>query len=214
MIVSPSILSADFANLAKDIEMINNSDAEWVHLDFMDGVFVPNISFGFPVMKAVEQYSTKPIDLHLMIMNPQNYISQVRDCGAAIMNVHYEACPHLHRTIQAIKAAGMTPGVTINPSTPVCMLEDVINDVGLVLIMSVNPGFAGQEFIENSLSKIRRLKEMVNKSNADVIIEVDGGINLTTAPLVAEAGADAVVAGSSIFSAKNPKDIISYLHKL
>jgi ribulose-phosphate 3-epimerase len=214
MIVSPSILSADFANLARDIEMINNSDADWLHLDLMDGVFVPNISFGFPIMKAVQKHCTKPIDAHLMIVNPQNYISQVRDCGAAIMNVHYETCTHLHRTIQAIKAAGMKAAVTLNPATPVSMLEDIINDLDMVLIMSVNPGFSGQAFIESSIAKIERARRLINDSGSKAIIQVDGGINIETAPRVADAGADSVVAGNAIFKADKPEDVITFMHKL
>lgn len=211
MIVSPSLLSADFANLARDIEMCNASDAAMLHCDVMDGVFVPNISFGFPVIKAISRITTKPLDVHLMIVNPQNYIGAVRDCGAAIMNVHQEACIHLDRTIQAIKAAGMKAAVTLNPSTPVAMLEDVIADLDMVLLMSVNPGFGGQKFIENTYKKVARLKQLISDSGSKALIEVDGGVNLDNAPALAHAGVDVLVAGSAIFSAENPKDVIAKL---
>lgn len=211
MIVSPSLLSADFANLARDIEMCNASDAAMLHCDVMDGVFVPNISFGFPVIKAISRITTKPLDVHLMIVNPQNYIGAVRDCGAAIMNVHQEACIHLDRTIQAIKAAGMKAAVTLNPSTPVSMLEDVIADLDMVLLMSVNPGFGGQKFIENTYKKVARLKQLISDSGSKALIEVDGGVNLDNAPALAHAGVDVLVAGSAIFAAENPKDVIAKL---
>lgn len=211
MIVSPSLLSADFANLARDIEMCNASDAAMLHCDVMDGVFVPNISFGFPVIKAISRITTKPLDVHLMIVNPQNYIGAVRDCGAAIMNVHQEACIHLDRTIQAIKAAGMKAAVTLNPSTPVAMLEDVIADLDMVLLMSVNPGFGGQKFIENTYKKVARLKQLISDSGSKALIEVDGGVNLDNAPALAQAGVDVLVAGSAIFAAENPKDVIAKL---
>lgn len=211
MIVSPSLLSADFANLARDIEMCNASAAAMLHCDVMDGVFVPNISFGFPVIKAISRITTKPLDVHLMIVNPQNYIGAVRDCGAAIMNVHQEACIHLDRTIQAIKAAGMKAAVTLNPSTPVSMLEDVIADLDMVLLMSVNPGFGGQKFIENTYKKVARLKQLISDSGSKALIEVDGGVNLDNAPALAQAGVDVLVAGSAIFAAENPKDVISKL---
>ena len=211
MIVSPSLLSADFANLARDIEMCNASDAAMLHCDVMDGVFVPNISFGFPVIKAISRITTKPLDVHLMIVNPQNYIGAVRDCGAAIMNVHQEACIHLDRTIQAIKAAGMKAAVTLNPSTPVAMLEDVIADLDMVLLMSVNPGFGGQKFIENTYNKVARLKQLISDSGSKALIEVDGGVNLDNAPALAQAGVDVLVAGSAIFAAENPKDVIAKL---
>ena len=178
--VSPSLLSADFANLQKDIEMINASEADWLHIDIMDGVFVPNISFGFPVLEYVNKLSTKPLDVHLMITDPGKFIYEVKGIGAHIMNVHYEACTHLHRTIQQIKEAGMQAGVTLNPATPVCLLEDIITEVDMVLIMSVNPGFGGQKFIENSLVKVATLKEMILRRNSKAIIEVDGGVNLLT----------------------------------
>lgn len=211
MIVSPSLLSADFARLGHDVEMVNASAASWMHCDVMDGVFVPNISFGFPVIKAISKIATKPLDVHLMIVNPQNYISQVRDCGAAIMNVHQEACVHLHRTIQAIKAADMKAAVTLNPSTPVSTLEDIIGELDMVLLMSVNPGFGGQKFIEGTVAKVRRLRALIDNSGSTALIQVDGGINASTAPLVAAAGADSVVAGSAVFAAPDPKAVIAEL---
>lgn len=211
MVVSPSLLSADFANLARDIEMCNASDAAMLHCDVMDGVFVPNISFGFPVIKAISRITTKPLDVHLMIVNPQNYIGAVRDSGAAIMNVHQEACIHLDRTIQAIKAAGMKAAVTLNPSTPVSMLEDVIADLDMVLLMSVNPGFGGQKFIENTYKKVARLKQLICESGSKALIEVDGGVNLDNAPALARAGVDVLVAGSAIFAAEDPMDVIAKL---
>lgn len=214
MQVSPSLLSADFANLRKDIEMLNRSEADMMHLDVMDGVFVPNISFGFPVIEAIGRYAEKPLDVHLMIVNPQNYISQTRDCGAAIMNVHQEACVHLNRTIQAIKNAGMKAAVTLNPSTPVIMLEDVIQDLDMVLLMSVNPGFGGQKFIERTLDKVKSLKRLIEASGSKALIEVDGGVNAHTGRLLAEAGADILVAGSYIFAAPSPEDAISTLKSL
>ena len=214
MKVAPSMLSADFANLRADIEMVNNSEADLFHLDVMDGVFVPNISFGFPVMQAIAKYAKKPLDVHLMIVNPQNYISQVRDLGAEYMNVHQEACVHLHRTIQAIKAAGMKAAVTLNPATSVVTIEDVIDDVDMILLMSVNPGFGGQKFIPRTLEKLRKLHEMIALSSNKPLIEIDGGVNATTAPLLAEAGADVLVAGSYVFGAENPIETISQLKKL
>ena len=208
------MLSADFANLRADIEMVNNSEADFFHLDVMDGVFVPNISFGFPVMQAIAKYAKKPLDVHLMIVNPQNYISQVRDLGAEYMNVHQEACVHLHRTIQAIKAAGMKAAVTLNPATSVVTIEDVIDDVDMILLMSVNPGFGGQKFIPRTLDKLRKLREMIALSSNKPLIEIDGGVNATTAPLLAEAGADVLVAGSYVFGAENPIETISQLKNL
>lgn len=211
MIIAPSILSADFAHLGRDIEMINRSEAQWIHCDVMDGVFVPNISFGFPVIKSVAGMTDKVIDVHLMIVNPQNYVGAVRDCGAHIMNVHQEACIHLHRTIQAIKAAGMKAAVTLNPATPLVMLEDVIADLDMVLLMSVNPGFGGQKFITQILDKTRRLRRMISDSGSEALIQIDGGVNITTAPELAKAGADVLVAGSAVFGAENPADMISRL---
>lgn len=204
MIIAPSILSADFGHLAEAIEMINRSDAGWIHCDVMDGVFVPNISFGFPVIKSVQAVAEKPLDVHLMIVNPDRYISQVRDCGAMMMNVHYEACTHLHRTVQSIHDAGMKAAVTLNPATPVLLLSDIISDVDMVLLMSVNPGFGGQSFIEHTTEKIRQLKALIEKSGSRALIQVDGGINQKTAAIVADAGADVAVAGSSVFKAANP----------
>lgn len=214
MLVSPSILAADFLNLGRDIEMLNSSDADMIHCDVMDGVFVPNISFGFPVIKQVASIATKPLDVHLMIVNPQNYIGAVRDAGAALMNVHQEACVHLHRTICAIKDAGMKAAVTLNPSTPVEMLEDVIDELDMVLLMSVNPGFGGQKFIENTLKKIRRLCAMIEVSQSNALIEIDGGVNANTAPKLAEAGADVLVAGSYVFNAPDPHAAIHSLKEL
>lgn len=214
MKVAPSMLSADFANLRADIEMVNNSEADLFHLDVMDGVFVPNISFGFPVIQAIAKYAKKPLDVHLMIVNPQNYISQVRDLGAEYMNVHQEACIHLHRTIQAIKAAGMKAAVTLNPATSVTTIEDIIDDVDMILLMSVNPGFGGQKFIPRTIDKLRKLREMIELSSKKPLIEIDGGVNATTAPLLAEAGADILVAGSYVFGAENPIETISQLKKL
>lgn len=214
MIVSPSLLSADFAHLGEDVEMLNRSEADWIHCDVMDGVFVPNISFGFPVIKAVSQLTTKPLDVHLMIVNPQNYVSQTRDCGAAIMNVHQEACTHLHRTVQAIKAAGMKAAVTINPATPVVMLEDIIEEVDMVLLMSVNPGFGGQSFIENTLKKVKQLRALIDQSSSRALIEVDGGVNERTGALLAQAGADALVAGNYVFKSPEPLAAISSLKNL
>lgn len=214
MKVAPSMLSADFANLYADIEMVNNSEADYFHLDVMDGVFVPNISFGFPVMQAIAKYAQKPLDVHLMIVNPQNYISQVRDLGAEFMNVHQEACTHLHRTVQAIRNAGMKAAVTLNPATPVVMLEDIVEDVDMILLMSVNPGFGGQTFIPNTINKLQKLRELISKSNNKPLIEIDGGVNAETAPLLAKAGADIVVAGSYVFGSQDPTVTISFLKNL
>lgn len=213
-IISPSILSADFANLGRDIEMINRSEADWVHIDIMDGVFVPNISFGFPVLKYVAQLSKKPLDVHLMIVQPEKFIKEVKALGAEIMNVHYEACPHLHRVVQQIKEAGMKPAVTINPATPVHLLKDIIRDVHMVLIMSVNPGFGGQKFIEHSVDKVKELKELIRSTGSEALIEVDGGVNLETAKMLVEAGADALVAGNAIFASDNPEEMISKLRNV
>lgn len=213
-IISPSILSADFGYLARDIEMINQSEAEWVHIDIMDGVFVPNISFGFPVLKYVAQLSEKPLDVHLMIVNPEKFIPEVKALGAQIMNVHLEACPHLHRVVQQIKEAGMQPAVTINPATPVSLLKDIIQDVYMVLIMSVNPGFGGQKFIEHSVEKVRELRELIESTGSKALIEVDGGVNLETGARLVEAGADALVAGNAIFAATDPHEMIRQLREL
>jgi ribulose-phosphate 3-epimerase len=214
MIISPSILSANFANLGADIEMLNQSESDWLHIDIMDGVFVPNISFGFPVLKYINKYNTKPLDVHLMIVQPEKFITELKNSGTKIMNVHFEACTHLHRVIQQIRDAGMLPAVTINPSTPVMMLKDVIEDLYLVLIMSVNPGFGGQKFINHSLKKVEELRQLINETGSNALIEVDGGVNLQTAPLLKEAGADALVAGNAIFSAPNPKEVISVMKSL
>lgn len=211
MKVSPSLLSANFANLLPELEMINSSRADYLHLDVMDGVFVPNISFGFPVMKAVAKVCKKPLDVHLMIVEPDKWISQVRDLGAEIMNVHQEACPHLHSVVQRIHNAGMKAGVTINPATPVATLVDIIEDVDLVLIMSVNPGFGGQPFISHSVKKVRELKELIMATGSNAMIEVDGGVNAETGRLLADAGADILVAGSYVFGAENPSLAIDSL---
>ena len=213
MIVSPSLLSADFGHLADDIAMLNRSEADWYHLDVMDGVFVPNISFGFPVMEAMAKLATKPLDVHLMIVQPEKFVTQVADLGAKIMNVHYEACTHLHRTIQQIKAAGMMAGVTLNPHTPVSLLEDIIGDLDLVMLMSVNPGFGGQKFIEHAVEKTRRLKQLIQANGASTLIEIDGGVNRTTGKLLADA-ADVLVAGSAVFKAQDPEEEIRALKYL
>lgn len=203
-ILSPSLLSADFSDLRKDIELINKSRADWFHLDIMDGVFVPNISFGLPVIAAVKRHATKPLDVHLMIVEPDKFIDDFKKAGADILTVHYEACPHLHRTIQRIKAAGMKAGVSLNPHTPVHLLEDILPDLDMVLIMSVNPGFGGQSFIPGSLLKISKLRAMADKSNPQLIIQVDGGISTGNAAEVTAAGANSLVAGSAIFGASDP----------
>lgn len=214
MIVSPSLLSADFGNLQRDCEMLNESQADWMHVDVMDGVFVPNISFGAPVIKYIKKHSQKPLDVHLMIVDPQRYISMFRDLGADILNVHYEACNHLHRTIEQIRQAGMRPAVTLNPHTPVGLLEDIIQDVDMVLLMSVNPGFGGQKFIMNTLDKAKRLRAMADRKGLNTIIEVDGGIDKNTAPLAIEAGITALVAGSFVFGSEDPKATIAWMKSL
>ena len=214
MIVSPSILSADFGYLAKDVEIVDKSEAGYVHVDVMDGVFVPNISFAFPIMKAVKALTNKPMDVHLMIVEPQKFIKEVKNCGGDIMTVHYEACTHLHRVIQQIKAEGMKAGVAITPATPVGLLSEVINDLDVVCVMSVNPGFSGQKFIGNAVNKVRDLKALIERKGSQALIEVDGGINAETGKLVAEAGADIVVAGNYVFSNSNPESAIATLNSL
>ena len=213
-LVSPSLLSADFLHLNQEIDMINRSEADWLHLDIMDGVFVPNISFGFPVMEAVAKMCKKPLDVHYMIVQPERYIKRTAALGAMLMNVHYEACTHLHRTIQEIHTAGMKAGVTLNPSTPVSVLEDIIGDVELVLLMSVNPGFGGQRFIENTIDKVVRLRELIEKNGSKALIEVDGGVQAETAPRLVKAGADVLVSGSYIFGAADPLATIKGLKAL
>lgn len=213
-IIAPSVLAADFANLQRDIEMINNSEADWFHIDIMDGVFVPNISFGMPVLEAISRHAKKTIDVHLMIVDPDRYIKTFADLGANILSVHYEACPHLHRTLQAIKAEGMKAGVAINPHTNIDLLEDVINDIDLVCVMSVNPGFGGQSFIDNTYLKVRKLKDLITRKAANTIIEIDGGVTSKNAKQLVEAGADVLVAGNFVFKAENQTKTIADLKKL
>uniref|UniRef100_A0AB33JBK5 Ribulose-phosphate 3-epimerase n=1 Tax=Prevotella sp. GTC17260 TaxID=3236796 RepID=A0AB33JBK5_9BACT len=213
-IVSPSLLSADFIDLKSEVEMINKSEADWLHMDVMDGVFVPNISFGFPILEAVSKVCTKPLDVHLMIVKPERYIEQTAKCGAEYMTIHYEACTHLHRAIQQIHAAGMKAGVSLNPSTPVWVLEDIIEDLDLVLLMSVNPGFGGQQFIENTIGKVARLRELIQRTGSHVLIEVDGGVQAETAPRLVEAGVDALVSGSYVFKSADPIATIGSLKAL
>ena len=213
-LIAPSVLAADFANLQHDIEMINNSQADWFHIDIMDGVFVPNISFGMPVLEAITKHAKKTIDVHLMIVDPDRYIKTFAALGANILQVHYEACTHLHRTLQAIKAEGMKAGVVLNPHTNVDLLEDIINDIDLVCIMSVNPGFGGQSFIENSYAKIEKLKKLITSKGASTIIEVDGGVTDKNAVQLVKAGADVLVAGNFVFKAENPTQTIADLKKL
>ena len=213
-LVSPSLLAANFIDLRSDVDMINRSEADWLHMDIMDGVFVPNISFGFPVLEAVAKACTKPLDVHFMIVHPEQYIQRTAKLGAMMMNVHYEACTHLHRTVQEIHDAGMKAGVTLNPSTPVSVLEDIINDVDMVLLMSVNPGFGGQTFIENTIAKVQRLKELIVQSDSKALIEVDGGVQAETAPRLVKAGVDVLVSGSYVFKAADPFQTIKELKAL
>ncbi len=213
-LVAPSLLSADFLHLKRDVEILNNSDADWLHLDVMDGVFVPNISFGFPIMNLLKGITDKPLDVHLMIVQPEKFIAEVAAMGAFMMNVHYEACTHLHRTVHAIKDKGMKAGVTLNPHTPVALLKDIIQDLDMVLLMSVNPGFGGQKFIHNTLSKVDDLKNLIVQKNAKTLIQVDGGVDLETGKLLVDVGADVLVAGSFVFSAENPSERIHQLKRL
>jgi ribulose-phosphate 3-epimerase len=212
-IIAPSLLAADFTRLGEEIEMINRSEADWLHVDVMDGIFVPNISFGEPIMKPLKKICKKPFDVHLMVVDPDRYLQYFKDCGADILTVHYEACTHLHRTIGAIKELGMKAAVSLNPHTPVSMLEDVLPDLDMVLIMSVNPGFGGQKFIENTYEKVRKLRAMAEKVNRNLIIEVDGGVNLENASKLVAAGANALVAGNAVFKAENPEAVIAGLKK-
>jgi ribulose-phosphate 3-epimerase len=213
-LVSPSLLAANFLDLRSDVEMINNSEADWLHLDIMDGMFVPNISFGFPVIEAVAKLCKKPLDVHYMIEKPERYIAKTASIGAMMMNVHYEACTHLHRTIQEIHNAGMKAGVTLNPSSPVSLLEDIIDDVDMVLLMSVNPGFGGQKFIENTIRKVKSLRKLIKESNSKALIEVDGGVQGETAPRLVEAGVDVLVSGSYVFKSNDPYKTIHDLKEL
>ena len=213
-IVAPSLLSANFLNLENDIEMLNRSEADWIHLDIMDGVFVPNISFGFAVTDLLKKITNKTLDTHLMIVQPEKFIEEVENTGSTFMNVHYEAVTHLHRVVQEIRNHGMRPAVTLNPHTPVSVLEDIISDLDMVLLMSVNPGFGGQKFITNTIKKVHQLKELILKTNSSALIEVDGGVNLETGKMLVDAGADALVAGSFVFSSDNPEETIKQLKAL
>ena len=213
-LIAPSVLAADFANLQRDVEMINSSDADWFHIDIMDGVFVPNISFGMPVLRDIAKHATKTIDVHLMIVDPDRYISTFKNLGADILTVHYEACTHLHRTLQAIKAEGMKAGVALNPHTSISLLEDTIQDIDLVCLMSVNPGFGGQSFIENTYDKVIALKELITRKGANTIIEIDGGVTSKNAKQLADAGADVLVVGSYVFKSENPTKTITNLKAL
>lgn len=213
-IISPSILSANFSDLTGEMDMLNRSEADWIHLDIMDGVFVPNISFGFPVLKHVARLTRKPLDVHLMIVQPEKFIPEVKALGAHVMNVHYEACPHLHRVVQQIRDAGMQPAVTINPATPVSLLKDIVGDLYMVLVMGVNPGFGGQKFIEHTVDKVHELRELLTQTGSEALIEVDGGVNLETGARLIEAGADILVVGNAVFSATDPVKAIWALKNL
>lgn len=210
-LIAPSILSSDFANLQRDVEMINKSEADWFHLDVMDGVFVPNISFGLPVIKAIKRHAKKPLDVHLMIVNPDNYLQAFKDAGADVLTVHFEACTHLHRTVHAIQSLGMKAGVAINPHTPVNFLQDIIADIDLVCMMSVNPGFGGQSFIENTHSKVKYLKQLIRTKKSKALIEIDGGVDLKNAPKLVKEGANVLVAGNTVFGSKDPAATIREL---
>lgn len=213
-LIAPSLLAADFMNLQRDVEMINQSEADWLHLDIMDGVFVPNISFGFPILKGLKKICRKPMDVHLMIVEPHKFIREVAETGAYLMNVHYEACTHLHRTIAGIHEAGMKAGVTLNPHSPVSLLEDIVQDVEVVMLMSVNPGYGGQKFIEHTVEKTRQLREMIDRKGLNTLIEIDGGVNFETGKRLLDAGADILVAGSFVFSAADPASVIKELKAL